>query len=116
MPSSDLARSKPSLASWLNERSLRPPMSVTRPTLIFFSSLDDDCELPLDELEDSSSEPHPTATRPQRQSVKITNRCTARRDGTSLPSKECDGSCEKRRQPTGAACRSPDLRRREENV
>src|ERR1700742_805211 len=35
-PSSDFARSRPSLASWLNERSLRPPMSVTRPTLIVF--------------------------------------------------------------------------------
>src|SRR5215207_6101431 len=94
MLSSDLARSKPSLASWLNERSLRPPMSVTSPTLIFLVSLEDS-ELPLDELEDSSSEPHPTATRPQRQSVKITSRCTARRDGTSLPSKECDGSGDK---------------------
>src|SRR4051812_47444422 len=34
MPSEDFADSRPWLASELNERSLRPPMSVTRPTLI----------------------------------------------------------------------------------
>src|ERR1044072_6373552 len=86
MPSSDLARSRPSLASGLNERSLRPPMSVTRPTLIFLApGVDSELLDPL--LEESSSPPQPTATRPQRQSVKITNRCTARRIGTSLPSK-----------------------------
>src|SRR3954454_12930358 len=35
MPSELLASSRPLLANALNERSLRPPMSVTSPTLIF---------------------------------------------------------------------------------
>src|SRR3954447_669190 len=34
MPSSLIARCRPTYARWLNERSLRPPMSVTRPTLM----------------------------------------------------------------------------------
>src|SRR6476620_2131869 len=38
MPSELLASSRPLLASALNERSLRPPMSVTRPTLIFLAA------------------------------------------------------------------------------
>ena len=64
-------------------------MSVTRPTLIFLAS-GVDCELLEPLLEDSSSEPHPTATRPQRQSVNRTNRCTARRD-TSFPPRKVMG-------------------------
>src|SRR4051794_34215560 len=115
MPSSDLARSKPWLASWLNERSLRPPMSVTSPTLIFLAS-GVDCELELPPEDDDSSSPHPTATRPQRQSVNMTSRCTARRVGTSFPPRKVMGPAKKRRQPTWAPGRSRDLRRREENV
>src|SRR4051794_38334478 len=34
MPSSFWARCSPTYARWLNERSFRPPMSVTSPTLI----------------------------------------------------------------------------------
>src|SRR3954447_17537642 len=34
MPSSLIARCRPTYARWLNERPLRPPMSVTRPTLM----------------------------------------------------------------------------------
>src|SRR3954453_6737160 len=36
MPSWLSALVSPTSARWLNERSLRPPMSVTSPTLIFF--------------------------------------------------------------------------------
>src|SRR5690242_8371344 len=61
----------PSLASWLNERSLRPPMSVTRPTLMSSPSgaavvaapvspaAAVEAAVPVSEL---SSEPHPAAT------------------------------------------------------
>src|SRR3954451_20761142 len=35
MPSSFWARCSPTYARWLNERSFKPPMSVTSPTLIF---------------------------------------------------------------------------------
>src|SRR5215208_335403 len=41
--------------------------------------------------------------------------CATRWHFASLQRK-CDGSCEKRRQPTGGAGRSPDLRLQEENV
>src|SRR5439155_24669773 len=34
MPSSCSARCRPTYARWLNERSFRPPMSVTSPTLM----------------------------------------------------------------------------------
>src|SRR4051812_1317299 len=37
MPSCDWASLRPLLASALNERSFSPPMSVTRPTLIFLA-------------------------------------------------------------------------------
>src|SRR6476620_8185782 len=51
-PSLLLASSRPLLARALNERSLRPPMSVTRPTLIFLpveaDDVEDDDELLLD--------------------------------------------------------------------
>src|SRR4051794_34112936 len=60
MPRSLLAFSRPWLASWLNERSLRPPMSVTRPTLSFLPPVLE-AELLLPELlppEPLSSLPH----------------------------------------------------------
>src|SRR4029453_6489361 len=44
MPSWLLASSRPLLARALNERSLRPPMSVTRPTLIFLAGAAVDVE------------------------------------------------------------------------
>src|SRR6478672_321472 len=51
-PSWLFASSRPLLARALNERSLRPPMSVTRPTLIFLpaglAAVEDDDELLLD--------------------------------------------------------------------
>src|SRR4051812_10559252 len=61
MPSSFSARCSPWFASWLNPRSLRPPMSVTRPTLIFFPA----GVLLLALLLELSllSDPHPAATR-----------------------------------------------------
>src|SRR4051812_12367120 len=48
MPSCLTAFCRPWLASWLNERSLRPPMSVTRPTLIFLPCGALDAELLLE--------------------------------------------------------------------
>src|SRR3954453_12661877 len=81
MPSCCWACVRPWLASWLNDRSLRPPMSVTRPTLIFFWAGVDDAEPePPDELL-LSLEPQPAATSPQRQRVRATSRCTVRRAG-----------------------------------
>src|SRR5688572_18154137 len=65
-------------------------MSVTRPTLIFLASGVDSALEPPPPDDDSSS-PHPTATRPQRQSVNMTSRCTARRDDTSFPPRKVMG-------------------------
>src|ERR1700712_5449378 len=78
MPSVDLAVSRPWLASELNERSFRPPMSVTRPTLIFLPAgaaavevvpeaeapaveVVREAEAPDVEVELLSSEPQPAA-------------------------------------------------------
>src|SRR5436190_2910324 len=114
MPSSFSARVRPSLASWLNERSLRPPMSVTRPTLIFLAAgVDDDDALdPPDELESSPPQPATSVARP---SVRTTSRCTARRDGTSFPSKEVMNPA-KRRQTTRVTSHSHDLSGRGDRV
>src|SRR4051794_32729945 len=67
MPSVDWAVSRPWLASELNERSFRPPMSVTRPTLIFLpagaAAVDvvPEAAAPDDVVELLSSEPQPAA-------------------------------------------------------
>src|SRR3954452_11430824 len=62
MPSRLSASLSPWKASWLNERSSRPPMSVTRPTLSAFSE-DPEEELPPSAEDDEELEPQP-ATRP----------------------------------------------------
>src|SRR3954464_8697035 len=58
MPSSFSARCRPTKARWLNERSLRPPMSVTSPTLMGLplAGAEPDVELELVLL--LSLEPH----------------------------------------------------------
>jgi hypothetical protein len=59
-PRSLFARWIPSLASWLNERSLSPPMSVTRPTLSFLAAAGVGVELEPEEPDPLPlSEPHP---------------------------------------------------------
>src|SRR3954466_16250803 len=65
MPRSFSACSRPALASWLKERSFRPPMSVTSPTLIFLAAGVLVALLPLLPLLELSllSDPHPAATR-----------------------------------------------------
>ena len=114
-PSSDLARSRPSLASWLNERSLRPPMSVTRPTLIFLPSGVDS------ELRRATARGLVVATAHGDEAAETEREdhqqmyCATRWHFASLQGKVM-GPAMKRRQPTGVTGRSPDLQRREENV
>src|SRR5918992_62849 len=77
-PSSALARSRPSFASWLNDRSSRPPMSVTMPTLMAgFSS----CWA----AEPSSSSPQPAKTNAPITSARAAIKAAMRRGSTADP-------------------------------
>src|SRR6188472_1111460 len=61
-PSSDFARFRPLYAASLNERSLRPPMSVTRPILTFLAP--ESLLAALDDDDDDEDEP-PLSSPPQ---------------------------------------------------
>src|SRR4051812_35728450 len=84
-PSCVWASSRPLLARKLNERSLRPPMSVTRPTLIFLPCGALDAELllelllpPLSSLLPQAATPKaPTARVRAIEIARIVLRCTA---------------------------------------
>src|SRR3954451_24065988 len=84
MPSCFTAFCRPWLASWLNDRSFRPPMSVTRPTLIFLPCGALDAELllellpPLSSLLPQAATPKaPTARVRAIEIARVVLRCTA---------------------------------------
>src|ERR1700748_2154340 len=72
MPRSFSAFCRPTYARWLNERSFRPPMSVTRPTLIALPllavvddpELEPDVEVELSELDPQAATPIASAAHP----------------------------------------------------
>src|SRR3954464_14990639 len=85
MPSCACASSRPLLARKLNERSLRPPMSVTRPTLVFLPCGALDAELlleplllpPLSLLPQAATPKAPTARVRAIEIARFVLRCTA---------------------------------------
>src|SRR5689334_17218309 len=124
MPSSFSDCCRPWLARLLNDRSFRPPMSVTRPTLIFLPEGADDEEDDVDEPPDDEDllsllEPHAAAkSRRAAMAIATISRREERADTSVTPSQRWFGIGTVVRTPGRGASlsRRPAVPQRSEHV